>query len=180
MSKGKGTSVLSLFKRMKTFMKSELPAKENSLNDLQKQVEKSIRELKVKIETIETHVQRTEQEIIEKNQLAGKYSRYVEKSTGEADKSNFKLQEQKAKKEIIELKKTKKQLVEGLVRLQQVYDKMDDTYTDTIQRIHSIEVELKNKQEEGNLQTNLKQLEEESMRQLFEAEALLELRKDPY
>lgn len=157
-----------------------MPAKDSNLNGLQNQAEKSIRELKVKIETIETHVQRTKQEIIERGQLADKYKRYADKESNEANKRNFRLQEEKALKEKLELQKMKKQLLEGLGGLQQVYDKIEEDYQQTINRIRSMNSELKVKQTESNLGKDLKQLEEETMRKLLEAEALLELRKDPY
>jgi|SRR5690606_28876696 len=171
---------MSFFKRLKTFVKSEMPAKETSLKEMQKQVDASIRELKVKIETLEAHLLRTEQEIIEKDQLADKYRRYAEKASDETDKSNFKLQEQKAQKEKIDLQQTKQQITEGLTNLQQVYDKMEQDYQDTITRIKTLEVELNSKQLEGDLRASLASLEEETTRKLYEAEALLELRKDPY
>ncbi|MFD1413496.1 hypothetical protein [Oceanobacillus jeddahense] len=162
------------------FHSAEREAKRNkqNLKKSKKEMDRVMREMQAKIDTIQLNITRTNEKLLEQQGLADKFTRYEESTEQPNEKSRFQMQKEAAQKEINKLEKEKYDLETQIVPFQQSYERMSQTFSETFNRLDAIEREASAKENEADLVKYTTAEEEKIQFELAEAEALLELRSE--
>ncbi|WP_040979005.1 hypothetical protein [Oceanobacillus jeddahense] len=162
------------------FHSAEREAKRNkqNLKKSKKEMDRVMREMQAKIDTIQLNITRTNEKLLEQQGLADKFTRYEESTEQPNEKSRFQMQKEAAQKEINKLEKEKYDLETQIVPFQQSYERMSQTFSETFDRLDAIEREASAKENEADLMKYTTAEEEKIQFELAEAEALLELRSE--
>ncbi|WP_152655058.1 hypothetical protein [Oceanobacillus sp. CFH 90083] len=164
----------------KGFHSSEREAKKNRQNmrKSKKEMDRVMREMHAKIDTIQMNITRTNEKIFAQEELADKFTRYEQSTEQAHEKKRFQMQKEAAQKEIEKLQKQKYDLETQLLPFQQSYDRMTQTFSETFDHLDALERETAAKEKEADMIKYTKAEEEKIQFELAEAEALLELRSE--
>lgn len=164
----------------KGFHSSEREAKKNrqNLQKSRKEMDRVMREMHAKIDTIQLNMTRANEKLIEQQGLAEKFARYEQSTEQANEKSRFHLQKEAAQNEVKKLQRQKYDLEAQLVPFQQSYDRMSQTFSETFDRLDALERETSAKENEADMMKYTTAEEEKIQFELAEAEALLELRSE--
>jgi len=150
------------------------------VKEIQKDTEQMMRELKAKEDTINMHINRIDQQMIEQQELIKKFERYQSKAETEGDASRFALQKKQAEDEKQSLLSKRSEYEQTLRPFQNSYQTLENGYEQTAAYLTALQTEAATKQKEAEMITQLNQYEEKVRRELAEAEAILELKKDSF
>ncbi|MCT1904508.1 hypothetical protein [Oceanobacillus sojae] len=164
----------------KGFHSSEREAKKSrqNLQKSKKEMDRVMREMRAKIDTIQVNITRTNEEILVQQGLADKYAGYEERTEQPNEKSRFRMQREAALEELEKLQKQKYDLEAQVVPFKQSYDRMSQTFSETFDRLDALQRETAAKENEADIMKYTTKEEEKIQFELAEAEALLELRSE--
>ncbi|MFD1066448.1 hypothetical protein [Oceanobacillus locisalsi] len=164
----------------KGFYSSERETKQNrqNLQKHKKEMDKVMREMQAKIDTVQINITRTDEKILEQQGLVEKFERYKEKTAQSHEKSRFQMQQETARKEIEKLQNQKYDLEAQLVPFQQSYERMNQIFSETFARMDALEIEASANKNKAEIEKFTTEEEEKIQFELAEAEALLELRSE--
>ncbi|GIO25145.1 hypothetical protein [Oceanobacillus sp. J11TS1] len=164
----------------KGFHSSERDAKKTKLNlqKSKKEMERVMREMRAKIDTIQLNITRTNEEILKQQELADKFTRYEERTEQSNEKRRFQVQKEAALQEVEKLQQQKYDLEASMVPYQKSYDRMSHTFKETFDRLDALQREAASKGKESDVIKYITAEEEKVEFELAEAEALLELRSE--
>ncbi|GEN88732.1 hypothetical protein MKY30_23155 [Oceanobacillus sp. FSL W8-0428] len=162
------------------FYSSEREAKKSrqNLQKSKKEMDRIMREMRAKIDTIQVNITRINEEIIEKQSLADKFAKYEERTEQPNEKSRFQIQREAALQEIEKLQKQNYDLEAQMVPFKQSYERMSQTFNETFDRLDAMQRETTAKENEADIIKYTAKEEEKIQFELAEAEALLELRSE--
>lgn len=141
-------------------------------------MDRVMREMHAKIDTIQLNITRTQEKLIEQQELADKFARYEESSEQANEQSRFQMQKEAAQKEIEKLQSQKYDFETQMVPFKQSYDRMRQTFSETFDQLDALERETSAKENEAEIMKYTTAQEEKIQFELVEAEALLELRSE--
>lgn len=164
----------------KGFHSFEREAKKNrkSLQESKKEMERLMREMRAKIDTFQSNIRRTGEELLKQQELAEKFANYEERTEQANEKSRFQAQKEAALQEIAKLQQQKYDLETQLGPFEQSYNRMDQTFKETFNRLDALQREAASKEKEAEMMKYTRSEEEKIQFELAEAEALLELRSE--
>ncbi|MDX8044639.1 hypothetical protein SH601_01450 [Gracilibacillus sp. S3-1-1] len=145
---------------------------------MEKDMEQVIRELKAKLDTRNTKIMQIDQKMIERQGQINKFTRYQEKATQPADTQRFELQKNQAQKELQELEQNRIEMQNSKQQMEAAYDRIVGLQDDKSNYLEVMEMEAKTNKNMAESIASVHEYEERVRRELAEAEALLELRKE--
>lgn len=169
---------MGFFKRAKRILKSNIKTEKNPLHKMQKDFDQIMRELKAKVDTAEAKLHQLEQQILEQQSKVQKLTRYERKATEQGETNTFALQKQQALNEIHALETKKIDLAAEAKQLNDAYQRLKQRQENQSAYLQVMKTEAKGSQQLAASVSAAEKYEEQVRKELAEAEALLELRKD--
>ncbi|WP_277678687.1 PspA/IM30 family protein [Gracilibacillus dipsosauri] len=169
---------MGIFKRIGTILKSNIHSDKNKMIEVQKDMDQLIRELKAKVETAQVQLGRTEQQVLELEKDIAKFTRYEQKATDASMEASFRMQKETAKSKLDHLLIERTELQQKHDNLLKAFQGLQYRQSESMQYLKTMNMEAQTKKKIADLSNEMQSYENQVRRELAEAEALLELRKD--